>query len=70
MVVNLKKLDKTNRSGLDQIYKYTYKCSICHNKYGSDYKEEARHFCPIHDLKFRDNKFRNIVRIRSSEGNQ
>ena len=43
---------------LEKCYKYIHKCSVCKKRYGTDKEEKSRHLCPIHDLNFKDNRFK------------
>ena len=51
-------LDNTDNHNLKEFYKFVYECVVCKTKYGTDDEEKGKHFCPIHDPVFGNNRTR------------
>jgi hypothetical protein len=64
MAIKVTDIDNTL---LEKCYKFIYRCGTCKKKYGTDQEEKGRHLCPIHDLHFKDNKFRTTFAAKMQE---
>lgn len=66
------RLNKATSTALKSVYKFTYRCSIrgCCKVYGTDKEENGRHLCPLHDLNFKDNKFKETFAEKLKAGDK
>ena len=44
-------MNEESTNGLEEVYKFVYKCNKCGLDYGSDEPEEKEHICPICEKK-------------------